>query len=116
MLASTLPSIISSTPSGIGLLEALSWIKELGYLNVLFESDAKGVVNALRGGKFDNSEFGVITHIAGGCWSRIEPLSEAYKTRSKSSCQCSMLVQWCVLMHQISLLISCFMIVLIFIE
>ena len=34
---------------GIGLLEVFSWIKESEYRNMIFESNAKGVVDALYG-------------------------------------------------------------------
>ncbi|XVF75801.1 hypothetical protein PTKIN_Ptkin13bG0216100 [Pterospermum kingtungense] len=44
----------------IGLLEALSWIKELGMHNVYFELDALTVVNVINSHHGDISEFGSI--------------------------------------------------------
>ncbi|CAN1138488.1 hypothetical protein LINPERHAP2_LOCUS10719 [Linum perenne] len=40
------------------LLEALSWTEWEGFIEVIFESDALGVVNALCSLSEDNSEFG----------------------------------------------------------
>ncbi|XVF85392.1 hypothetical protein PTKIN_Ptkin17bG0114300 [Pterospermum kingtungense] len=42
----------------MGLVEALSWVHELEMHHVVFESDAKGVVDALYSSKMDNFKFG----------------------------------------------------------
>ncbi|XVF84840.1 hypothetical protein PTKIN_Ptkin17bG0071900 [Pterospermum kingtungense] len=42
----------------IGILEALSWVYAMGFKDVLFEFDAKGVVVAVKSGAQDVSEFG----------------------------------------------------------
>ncbi|XVF57505.1 hypothetical protein PTKIN_Ptkin06aG0210800 [Pterospermum kingtungense] len=44
----------------IGILKALSWIYELGFKNVLFEFDSRGVVDAINSNVEDMSEFGTI--------------------------------------------------------
>ncbi|XVF41286.1 hypothetical protein PTKIN_Ptkin01aG0268300 [Pterospermum kingtungense] len=44
----------------IGILEALSWVYDLGFQNVLFESDSKVVVDAINSKGEDMSEFGTI--------------------------------------------------------
>ncbi|XP_073064130.1 uncharacterized protein [Primulina eburnea] len=44
----------------IGLLEALSWIRNLDYPTVMFEVDAQIVHLAMRGNEKDNTEFGEI--------------------------------------------------------
>ncbi|KAK6117805.1 hypothetical protein DH2020_048432 [Rehmannia glutinosa] len=49
---------------GLGLLEALKWMKNLGFSSVIFELDAKGVVDAMKETEFDYSEFGKIIRIA----------------------------------------------------
>ncbi|KAL8549711.1 hypothetical protein ACS0TY_008522 [Phlomoides rotata] len=34
----------------LGILEALSWVKQLGFVNVVSETDAQGIFTALRKG------------------------------------------------------------------
>ncbi|XVF49851.1 hypothetical protein PTKIN_Ptkin04bG0049500 [Pterospermum kingtungense] len=44
----------------MGILKALSWVHGRDYRRVMFEFDAKGVVEAIGANKVDSSEFGVI--------------------------------------------------------
>ena len=44
----------------LGLREALSWIKQLGFDRVIFETDSLQVVQALQNRVADFSEFGVL--------------------------------------------------------
>lgn len=44
----------------IGLAEAMLWVYEAGYTNVVFESDAKVVVDAVKSNEEDRTEFGSI--------------------------------------------------------
>ncbi|XP_073134911.1 uncharacterized protein [Henckelia pumila] len=44
----------------IAFKEALSWIEEMGIQDVTFESDSKVVIDAVRGQREDESEFGII--------------------------------------------------------
>ena len=44
----------------LGLREALSWIKQLGFERVIFETDSLQVVQALHNRVADFSEFGVL--------------------------------------------------------
>ncbi|XVF76242.1 hypothetical protein PTKIN_Ptkin13bG0250500 [Pterospermum kingtungense] len=46
----------------IGMVEALSWIRDLGYEQVVFETDALCVVQALHSQGRDLSEFGCLIH------------------------------------------------------
>ncbi|CAN1130761.1 Putative ribonuclease H protein At1g65750 [Linum perenne] len=40
------------------IIEALSWMEQEGYTDAVIESDAKLVVDAIRGSNFDSTEFG----------------------------------------------------------
>ncbi|XVE83128.1 hypothetical protein DITRI_Ditri16bG0062500 [Diplodiscus trichospermus] len=42
----------------LGLLEALAWVRGLGDQHVIFELDAKGMVDVMKGGVGDVIEFG----------------------------------------------------------
>ena len=44
----------------MGLREALSWIKQLGFKRVIFETDSLHVVQALQNRDADFSEFGAL--------------------------------------------------------
>ena len=44
----------------MGLREALSWIKQLGFKRVIFETDSLQVVQALQNRYADFSEFGAL--------------------------------------------------------
>ena len=44
----------------LGLREALSWIKQLGFDRVIFETDSLQVVQALQNRVADFNEFGVL--------------------------------------------------------
>ncbi|XP_073300593.1 uncharacterized protein [Primulina huaijiensis] len=58
----TLVKILRCVKEGeaIGLLEALSWIRNMDYSNVMFEVDAQTLHLAMRGNVNDNMEFGGI--------------------------------------------------------
>ncbi|XP_058742674.1 uncharacterized protein LOC131615213 [Vicia villosa] len=51
------------TVEALGLLAAINWVLDLGYDNVVFESDSKSVVDSVTIHKPNDSDFGTITRV-----------------------------------------------------
>ncbi|XP_058758252.1 uncharacterized protein LOC131631477 [Vicia villosa] len=51
------------TGEALGLLAAINWVLDLGYDNVVFESDSKSVVDSVTIPKPNDSDFGTITGV-----------------------------------------------------
>lgn len=52
-----------------GMLGTINWVRELGYKHVIFEADAKIIVNSILADRMDGSEF---RNLVLACWSLLQ--------------------------------------------